>query len=780
MSRGAALIPLLVLHGAACLEVKPLRAPEQIEFFVVLELEAGEVARVGSLRSVSAPIVRGEASSTIIVGYSSKLREAFEGGQVPLGAQLALADDCDSALPQADWVLAPSGQRAAPRLTAPGLAPKCPSGECIDGACPGEVIDVAVGPEHACALVYGGDVYCFGNDRWGRAGQGTWHVLQEPTILPSVGDAVQLVAGRGHTCARTRDGRVYCWGLNEQLQLSASSGNYTWTPNLSLVEELNDAIDIAAGDDHSCAVRADGRVFCWGDNRRGQLGVPPDDQRFSAYVQDFSAVRVFAGGDRSCALSAQGEALCWGRDQAPLARFEPGVIDMAIGAQRWCALRQAGLECSSELPSAPSRPRFEEPLKAVFAGGEVQCAITQSEHAYCWGDNRLGQLLRPALIEDEEPVALFEDQKVTDIAIGSGSLCAIVQGALHCWGDSAHGALGAGARAILTRPEQLSVSASALSVSRTHACEVKDGEVFCWGRNDRGQLGRAPMAPTPFGERAQVPGLSEVVKLAVGDGFSCARTEAGVIYCFGDDRAGQLSLIGASGPLVRVPLPQPAIDLEAAPDFACALGENLQLYCWGGGAEIQAVSPRERFTSLQTSENWMCGLGPQGVACFNYGAGGLVGRDIDFSGLDVAQLDGGTEHHCALTAAGEVYCFGSNVQQQLGLPADTFRGDRVLLPIPPATALAAGGESTCAVLADSGLMCWGDNTYGALTESVEDISAQPVRIPNLSGVERIAARGRLICAQGSMGTRCWGLNNFGQANPYVVERELQARRVELP
>ena len=89
-------------------------------------------------------------------------------------------------------------------------------------------------------------------------------------IVTKLGYAVEISAGERHTCARLRSGQVRCWGRNEFGQLGDGSTLDKSTP--VAVAGVTDAVEIAAGGGHSCARLSTGELTCWGFNRSGQLG----------------------------------------------------------------------------------------------------------------------------------------------------------------------------------------------------------------------------------------------------------------------------------------------------------------------------------------------------------------------------------------------------------------------------------------------------------------------------------------------------------------------------
>lgn len=134
--------------------------------------------------------------------------------------------------------------------------------------------DVAIGTEHACVLVDGA-VQCWGRYAEGQLGDGHlrlgWDTVEEtPRLVNGLDDAVEITAGDGFTCALRGDGSVWCWGIDTAGELGrgvrvGASGT------AAAVVGIGDAQHVAAGESQVCAIVADTTLRCWG---RGPDGMP--------------------------------------------------------------------------------------------------------------------------------------------------------------------------------------------------------------------------------------------------------------------------------------------------------------------------------------------------------------------------------------------------------------------------------------------------------------------------------------------------------------------------
>ena len=271
----------------------------------------------------------------------------------------------------------------------------------IDGEAElGNVVQLAAGDSHACALLGTGRVACWGDANNGRLGNGSMDGAQvAPAEVLSVSGAgrlenvTQISVSGSHSCARQSDGRAVCWGSNSRGQLGNGTTDDASRPVVvtdTTPGPLSGVDEIAAGGRHSCARRA-GAVRCWGDNARRQLGnssttsaletrAAPDVQRLGGPRGGgtlYGARQLSLGFGHSCAWRmADDEISCWGEDSA-------GQVGRGgDGGSANIGETVVGLSGEDALNDVVS----------VAAGSNHACAVQRDGQLACWGSNNLGQL----------------------------------------------------------------------------------------------------------------------------------------------------------------------------------------------------------------------------------------------------------------------------------------------------------------------------------------------------------------------------------------------------
>lgn len=341
-------------------------------------------------------------------------------------------------------------------------------------------------------------------------------------------------------------------------------------------------------------------------------------------------------------------------------------------------------------------------LVVQLAGGDYHtCARRERGSVSCWGSNTMGQLGIPLETAASAPARVEHLPPAIDLAAGRYSTCiATDAGEAWCWGVNAIGQSVPASAEDPVAPTRVAGVTGALLVAtgERHACAVvePDRSVRCWGANQRGQLGPdvalggEAVAPTT------VPGLTGIVEIRAGQTFTCARTRAGAVLCWGDNSHGELG-DGTADELVAAPRAVVGVEeaeaIAAGSAHACAL-RNGRLLCWGNNDSAQLA--REPLAGLDISREAV-----------------LLGEDISgVLGLAAGGGDSGSGHTCVRRQL-DVLCWGSNTQLQLG-----GRGGAAQ-PIPQSvgltvTALGCGASHSCAVGPDGAVRCWGGNDIGQL------------------------------------------------------------------
>ena len=340
---------------------------------------------------------------------------------------------------------------------------------------PGKVMArrVYAGGNLSCAIREAGTLAC-----WGRG-----------TGLTSFTESFSQVSiGAEHACGVV-GGTVMCWGSNDQGQLGDGSTSARARP--TAVDGTVRFSVVVAGGSHSCALDQSGHAFCWGRNAEGQLGTGDKERRQQPTPVDDKLVfrTIAAGAKHTCAITTENVAYCWGDG------FGSAV---GVGGRR-------------EFFPLPMRVDTKQRFTAIAAGDNFSCGLATTGRAYCWGENRSGQLGDGSRSERGTPSEVRGAQGLTQLAVGRYHACALAaEGVVLCWGENAQGQLGNGTRT--TRPTPAAIDSdqrfTSVSLGASHSCAVAtSGEVLCWGANAKAQLGpqAATVETSPAGVRLAVP-----------------------------------------------------------------------------------------------------------------------------------------------------------------------------------------------------------------------------------------------------------------------------------
>src|SRR5262245_40921343 len=158
------------------------------------------------------------------------------------------------------------------------------------------IIAIAAGYGFGLALRADGTVWGWGVNDKCQLGDGTTHPRSKPVRVSGLQNIVAIAAGATHGLALDVGGHVWAWGFNSTGQLGSGGIATQSSPGLVL-GNFDHAIAIAAGGGHSLALRADGKVWAWGANNRGQLGDDTVTQRtLPVAVAGITGIKAIAAG----------------------------------------------------------------------------------------------------------------------------------------------------------------------------------------------------------------------------------------------------------------------------------------------------------------------------------------------------------------------------------------------------------------------------------------------------------------------------------------------------
>lgn len=598
----------------------------------------------------------------------------------------------------------------------------------------------------------------------------------EPRVARGRGtlwDTTPLAASSSHTCAIRARGRVACWGRNETGQIG--DGSTADRPSPQLVEGVDGATAVSVGPRQSCAIVDAGRVLCWGGAtvRAGRaLGVVEIGN-----IED--AVEVVSSTWVSCARHRTGKVDCWTSD-ALLWRVNEleRATQLAAGTDEICALTPEGtVKCAAALThgggTSPARPVDDvKGAIAIAAAGASACALMPTGTVRCWSFAKQ--------FDEQLPTSSAELpglEGVVDLVGLTSHICAATDQGAKCFRDvhpvrSAKGTPTIQDVALDDAPELRRFRS--LAGGFGHRCgETADGAISCWGHDDAllGSYSRADTNPTP----KKVAGIDDAVELFASGDATCARRSNGHVACWG---MGAAALDGSTRDdrASDVPGIDDAKRLEGGSQFVCAVRKGPKPSCWGRATwrSCRWESPDncqpERLATPIAVDHLLDVPGAVAIGddCALRGNGTVAcstrePRRPPPTTIESLRNAKALAGWCALDGAGAVDCWGRNELGQLGDGSTYSRPDaRQVLGLAKAKEIAAGRDHACALLEDGTVRCWGAGSNGQLGDGSRLDRLVPVPVEGLAHVAHLSLGARHSCAVLDDGTaRCWGANDHG-------------------
>lgn len=651
---------------------------------------------------------------------------------------------------------------------------------------------LSVGSSHACAIAADNMAYCWGNNYNGQLGDGTTTNSSRPVKVTTSGVLANksfraIAAGSGHTCAIASDNLAYCWGFGGGIWAGASplgnnsSNNSSVPVAVTTSGVLNNKTirEIGSGTNFSCVIASDELPYCWGSGFSGSLGygstngtTVPVAVTTSGALSGKKSMKLSVGDLTACVVASDYRAYCWGNNGSSgimgTGSTSPSQYDVPVA-------------------SATAGALSGKMIGSISTGGYLTCAVSSDNLPYCWGGNYSGQIGNNSTTSSPSPIAL-----------------------------GSYGALSGKTVQMI----------DAGSNYYAHTCGIaSDSKAYCWGSNSNGQLGDGSttdrLVPVAVQQGVMPAGMT-LSQIGAGDGFTCAMSSEGEVYCWGENWSGQLgngTMSDSSLPVqvrgINDNAPRPTLKIiEAIGLHSCGLGSDLKAYCWGYGANgqlgddqggstqyspvsvVQGALPASGvFRQLTGSTQGTCGIASNDRAyCWGRNSAGGLGDGSTTSRFtptavaqgalpadrSIRQINGGDGHTCAIAFNERAYCWGNNNFGQVGdntlterlTPIAVLQGalpaDRALRQI------TTGDHHTCAIASNNRGYCWGTNTSGSLGDGTTTRSGTPVAViqgamPAGALLQQIVAGSTYTCGiAADSKAYCWGYNSTGQLGDNTV------------
>ncbi|XP_055454886.1 probable E3 ubiquitin-protein ligase HERC4 isoform X5 [Psammomys obesus] len=329
-----------------------------------------------------------------------------------------------------------------------------------------KVRDVGCGLRHTVFVLDDGTVYTCGCNDLGQLGHEKSRKKPEQVVALDAQNIVAVSCGDAHTLALNDKGQVYAWGLDSDGQLGLL-GSEEWIRVPRNIKSLSDIqiVQVSCGYYHSLALSKASEVFCWGQNKYGQLGLGIDCKKQTSpqlikSLLGIPFMQVAAGGAHSFVLTLSGAIFGWGRNK----------------------FGQLGLNDENDryVPNLLKSLRSQK-VVYICCGEDHTAALTKEGGVFTFGAGGYGQLGHNSTSHEINPRKVFElmGSIVTQIACGRQHTSAFVpsSGRIYSFGLGGNGQLGTGSTS--NRKSPFTVKGNWFSYSGQCLQDTDSEECFC-------------------------------------------------------------------------------------------------------------------------------------------------------------------------------------------------------------------------------------------------------------------------------------------------------------
>ncbi len=641
------------------------------------------------------------------------------------------------------------------------------------------LVQISGGGYHSCGIKLDGSIQC-----WGDSAEIISGVPNSENGNPI--HYIQINSGDDHVCGIDSRYHLHCWGEEVPAELAAyPSGQF---------------VNLDAGVVHDCAIQKDtNQLTCWGDNSQGQITVPANLG---------SVKQVSVGNTHTCVIKADDSVDCWGTAfPDPNAALDFKKIDS--GSNFSCGLTTANvLNCwgtNTMINDTPSGT-----YSALTSGLQHACAIdndVNGPYLSCWGNNDQTQAPALSLSPDTLPLYLPLGSTWEQIFSAAGgtepytlSTTGNLPSGISLNAMTLSGTLStAGTYTFQTTVEESFPAASPnpfelKPVTHDFTIQVQDPSTSIVINNatNNADVG-SPVIVQVTVSKSATPDFSGYVTIngqepnttcrAAVDSSGNAQCSiyfntAGdktILAAYDGDDFYQATTVSAQTMVTINPIViQP--DVTAGGHFGCSLNNSGQVTCWGENDSGQSTPPSFVFKEISAGTSHVCGITAQSlVSCWGWNGYNITHST---SGFGIVEISSGETHACARNFLGNVNCWGDTSNNLTNVPATIY------------SQIDAGAFHTCGIRSsDQLVLCWGQNDHAQLDLGVYASSAFDKISAGEKGTCGILNDGTLVCwgeittppsgtyQQISVGTNhacainsagelvCWGDNTDGKTTP---------------
>lgn len=648
-------------------------------------------------------------------------------------------------------------------------------------------VDVACGTSHAIGLKTGGNIFVWGRDNYGQLGEvpitRSDNLVDEPTILPTLGGASAIAAGNAHNLALV-GGAIKSWGANTRYQLGNGSNSSTNT--IQTVSGLGGVtiVKVACGLDHNLALDSTGKVWGWGRNDYGQVGdgtttdvmTPTGVSGLTSGVTDISA-----GDFHSVALKSDNTIVAWGLN-------DKGQLGNNSTTNSKTPVSVVTSVSSTALSNAT----------AISAGGQHTLALLIDRTLMSWGAGTAFQLGSGKTLNSTIAANVLNVQGAVDILAAGEHSFAIVSY------SSYYGTFADAGSSV-----EFDDNTSDDTGTYHHDGEFTGSPTKITGNNSKG-LGFEFQGTESYQQNTNnytsfpqdrgtvklwyKPNSSTTTNAAILDATDATRNHfqltytgsgqgsftaqgAGITDTFGltVDQWNYITFAWESASDVMDLTVNGNVELSNQSFGAWRPTAQLVVSTPAGGFDKLSIEAAYENTSQAQSEYTRAGNSESGETTIAWGfnANGELGdgtttnqnAPVTITSIDFPKsIAIGSRHRLVLYSDGKVASVGVNDDGQLG-HGDLYDRNSLqeISGITTASAIGAGDAHSVCLLSDGTVKAWGHNRHGQVGSGNSEYKiTSPVDI-GLSGISKIAVGAYHSMALDSGGNVwVWGLNSFGQ------------------